>query len=95
MCSPEDVALSNRFAKETAASYSGAHIGAPLRRRGSVALLFTSRVNWSGLFCAGMFQHAKAFPRGEGGAAPKLYGTDIIAYRKKTNVESTASFAVP
>ena len=95
MCSPEDVVLSNRFAKETAASYSGAHIGAPLRRRGSVALLFTSKVNWSGLFCAEMFQHAKSFPRGEGGAAPKLYGTDMIAYRKKTNVESTASFAVP
>ncbi len=28
MCSPEGVVLSNRFAKETAASYSGAHIGA-------------------------------------------------------------------
>ena len=28
MCSPEDVVLSNRFAKETALSYPGAHIGA-------------------------------------------------------------------
>ena len=28
MCSPEDVVLSNRFAKETVASYPGAHIGA-------------------------------------------------------------------
>ena len=27
-CSPEDVVLSNRFAKETALSYPGAHIGA-------------------------------------------------------------------
>ena len=28
MCSPEGVVLSNRFAKEMAVSYSGAHIGA-------------------------------------------------------------------
>ena len=42
-----------------------------------------------------MFPRAKAFPRGEGGAAPKLYGTDVIAYRKKTNTEFTTSFAVP
>ena len=95
MCSPEGVVLSNRFTKETAASCPGAHIGAPLRRQGSVALLFTYMVNRSCLFCTETVQRAKAFPRGEGGAAPKLYGTDIIAYRKKTNVESTASFAVP
>ena len=29
MCSPEGVVLSNRFAKETAASYSGAHTVGP------------------------------------------------------------------
>ena len=95
MCSPEGVVLSNRFAKETAASYSGAHIGAPLRRRGSVALLFTSRVNWSGLFCAGMFQHAKAFPRGEGGAAPAQCIFCIAAFCNESNTKFSTSFAVP
>ena len=96
MCSPVGVVLSNRFIRgKRRFPISGAHIGAPLRRRGSVAPLFICIVNRSSLFCAEMFPRAKAFPRGEGGAAPKLYGTDMIAYRKKTNTEFATSFAVP
>ena len=84
------------LSEENGGSLSRAHTRVrPYVVEAALALLFTCMVNWSGLFCAEMFEHANAFPRGEGGAAPKLYGTDIIAYRKKTNVESTASFAVP
>ena len=57
------------FIKKTAASYPWA-----LRRQGSVALLFTYMANRSCLFCAETVQRAKAFSRGEGGAAPEQYG---------------------
>ena len=39
MCSPEGVVLSNRFAKEMAVSYSGAHIGATAAAVGNSANL--------------------------------------------------------
>ena len=67
MCSPEGVVLSNCFIRgKRRFPISGAHIGAPLRRRGSVAPLFIYMVNRSSLFCAEMFPRAKAFSSGEG-----------------------------
>ena len=63
---PSRVVLSNRFIRgKQRFPISGAHTGAPLRRRGSMALLFTCMVNWSGLFCTETVQRTKAFPRGQ------------------------------
>ena len=76
-------------------SYPGAHIGAPLRRRGSVALFFIYMVNRSCLFCAETVQRAKAFPRGEGGAAPEQTVICNTAFSNKANTEFSTSFAVP
>ena len=84
------------FIKKTAASYPwahtsvrpyvvgilsvGAHIGAPLRRQGSVALLFTYMANRSCLFSAETVQRAKAFSRGEGfGARGKQHQKQSLA----------------
>ena len=61
----------------------GAHIGAPLRRRGSVALLFTYMANRSCLFCAETFDCAKAFSRGEGGTLPVMAAVIIQAVRNR------------
>ncbi|MBQ3988479.1 MAG: hypothetical protein II629_06930, partial [Ruminococcus sp.] len=71
----------NRFYQENGGILSvGAHIGAPLRHRGSVALLFTYIVNRSCLFCAETVQRAKAFSRGEGGAAPAQTVICIVSF---------------
>ena len=84
VCSPEGVVLSNRFSKETMLSYPGAHIGAPLRRRGSVALFFIYMVNRSCLFCAEMFPRAKAFSSGEGFGIVKRFSHCKISHQIAT-----------